>query len=156
MDSIDRKILALLQKDDSLSLGEIAEAVGLSTSPCWRRIQSLEKNGVIKKRAALLDRKKLGLGLIAFVRIRTNQHSHDWLSRFADALDSIDEVVEFYRMSGDLDYLLKIVVSDIEGYDAVYKRLISTIDLSDVSASFVMEEIKTTTELPLTYLEAKG
>jgi Lrp/AsnC family transcriptional regulator len=126
--------------------------VGLSTSPCWRRIQALEKAGVIRGRVALLNRQKLGLGVIAFVRVRTNQHSQEWLNRFAAALDDIDEVVEFYRMSGDLDYLLKVVVPDIAGYDAVYKRLIAGIELSDVSASFVMEELKTTAALPLDYL----
>lgn len=152
MDAIDGRILALLQKDSSLPLTEIAERVGLSTSPCWRRIQALEKAGVIRGRVALLDRQKLGLGVIAFVRVRTNQHSQEWLDRFAAALDNIDEVVEFYRMSGDLDYLLKVVVPDITGYDAVYKRLIAQIELSDVSASFVMEEIKTTAALPLDYL----
>jgi Lrp/AsnC family transcriptional regulator len=152
MDAIDGRILALLQKDSSLPLTEVAERVGLSTSPCWRRIQALEKAGVIRGRVALLDRQKLGLGVIAFVRVRTNQHSQEWLDRFAAALDNIDEVVEFYRMSGDLDYLLKVVVPDITGYDAVYKRLIAQIELSDVSASFVMEEIKTTAALPLDYL----
>jgi Lrp/AsnC family transcriptional regulator len=152
MDAIDGRILALLQKDSSLPLTEIAERVGLSTSPCWRRIQALEKAGVIRGRIALLDRQKLGLGVIAFVRVRTNQHSQQWLDRFAAALDDIDEVVELYRMSGDLDYLLKVVVPDITGADAVYKRLIAQIELSDVSASFVMEEIKTTAALPLDYL----
>jgi Lrp/AsnC family transcriptional regulator len=152
MDTIDRRILALLQQDSSLPLTEIAERVGLSTSPCWRRIQALEKAGVIRGRVALLDRQKLGLGVIAFVRVRTNQHSQEWLDSFAAALDDIDEVVEFYRMSGDLDYLLKVVVPDIAGYDAVYKRLIAGIELSDVSASFVMEELKTTAALPLDYL----
>ncbi len=152
MDTIDRRILALLQEDSSLPLTEIAERVGLSTSPCWRRIQALEKAGVIRGRVALLNRQKLGLGVIAFVRVRTNQHSQEWLNRFAAALDDIDEVVEFYRMSGDLDYLLKVVVPDIAGYDAVYKRLIAGIELSDVSASFVMEELKTTAALPLDYL----
>lgn len=152
MDVIDKRILTLLQEDSSLPLTEIAEQVGLSTSPCWRRIQALEKAGVIRGRVALLDRESLGLGVIAFVRVRTNQHSQEWLDRFAAALENIDEVVEFYRMSGDLDYLLKIVVPDITGYDAVYKRLIAGIELSDVSASFVMEEIKTTAALPLDYL----
>ena len=107
---------------------------------------------MIKRRVALLDREALGLGVMAFVRVRTNQHSQEWLNQFAEALEEIDEVVEFYRMSGDLDYLLKIVVPDIAGYDAVYKRLITRIELSDVSASFVMEELKATNQLPLDYL----
>jgi len=152
LDHLDRKILNLLQRDSNLSLAEMAERVGLSTSPCWRRIQALEKAGVIKRRVALLDREALGLGVMAFVRVRTNQHSQEWLNQFAEALEEIDEVVEFYRMSGDLDYLLKIVVPDIAGYDAVYKRLITRIELSDVSASFVMEELKATNQLPLDYL----
>jgi Lrp/AsnC family transcriptional regulator len=151
MDEIDRRILRLLQRDASLSLSELAERVGLSTSPCWRRIQALEKGGVIRRRVALLDQESLGLGVTAFVRVRTNQHNQAWFDRFAAAVRKIDEIVGFYRMSGDLDYLLKIVAPDITGYDAVYKRLIASVDLTDVSASFVMEEIKTTTELPLDY-----
>ncbi|MET4806675.1 Lrp/AsnC family transcriptional regulator [Limibacillus sp. MBR-115] len=151
MDATDKRILNLLQRDASLSLVELADRVGLSTSPCWRRIQALEKSGVIRQRVALLDPDRLGLGLAAFVRVRTNQHNQAWFDSFATAVEKIDEIVEFYRMSGDLDYLLKIVVPDIAGYDAVYKRLIASVDLTDVSASFVMEEIKATTELPLDY-----
>lgn len=154
MDVTDKRILSLLQRDSSLSLVELADRVGLSTSPCWRRIQALEKNGVIRQRVALLDQNSLGLGLTAYVRVRTNQHNQAWFDSFATAVEKIDEIVEFYRMSGDLDYLLKIVVPDIAGYDAVYKRLIASVDLTDVSASFVMEEIKATTELPLDYAGA--
>ena len=153
MDRIDRKILAELQEDATLPVAEIAERVGLSTTPCWRRIQNLEKSGVIRRRVALLDAKQLNLGVTVFARIKTQQHSLDWLERFAAAVAGIDEVVEFYRLSGDIDYLLRIVVPDIESYDAVYKRLIAAADLADVSSSFAMEQIKFTTALPLHYAE---
>ena len=153
MDRMDKKILALLQEDATLSVAFIAERVGLSTTPCWRRIQNLEKSGVIRRRVALLDAGRLNLGVTVFARIKTQQHSLDWLERFAAAVAGIDEVVEFYRLSGDIDYLLRIVVPDIESYDAVYKRLIKAADLADVSSSFAMEQIKFTTALPLHYAE---
>ncbi len=152
MDLIDRKILRCLQEDASLSLAAIAERVGLSTTPCWRRIQKLEQDGVILARVALLDPEKLNLGCTVFVRVLTNRHSSDWLERFAKAVAEIDEVVEVYRLSGEIDYLLRIVVPDIAGYDAVYKRLIASAEFSDVSASFAMETLKRTTALPLDYL----
>jgi Lrp/AsnC family transcriptional regulator len=148
---LDQKILNLLQEDATLSVAEIGERVGLSTTPCWRRIQNLEKAGIIQGRVTLLDAEKLNVGVTVFVAIRTNQHSLDWLEKFAAAVSKLPEVVEFYRMSGDVDYLLRVVVPDIAGYDAVYKRLISAVDLSDVSSSFAMEKIKSTTALPLTY-----
>jgi len=151
MDEIDRKILRSLQEDGSRSLAELAEIAGLSPTPCWRRVQNLEKAGVIKGRVALLDAEKLNVGTTVFVRIKTNQHNYEWLQQFAKAISEIDEVVEFYRMSGDIDYLLRVVVPDIAGYDAVYKRLIKAADLADVSSSFAMEQIKSTTALPLTY-----
>jgi len=151
MDNIDRKILSCLQEDTSLPVGEIAERVGLSATPCWRRIRNLEESGVIQQRVALLNPEKLNLGVTVFVGVKTSQHNYEWLEQFAKAVESIDEVVEFYRMSGDTDYLLRIVVPDIAGYDAVYKRLIQTADLSDVSSSFAMERIKFTTALPLDY-----
>ncbi len=151
MDRIDRKILALVQEDASLSVAEVAERVGLSKTPCWRRIQNLEKAGVIRKRVALLDARALNVGVTVFVRLRTSQHSFAWLESFADNIARIEEVVEFYRLSGDIDYLLKIVVSDIAAYDAVYKRLIGAAEFADVSSSFAMEEIKYTTALPLGY-----
>jgi Lrp/AsnC family transcriptional regulator len=153
MDRLDQKILNLLQEDATLSVAEIGERVGLSTTPCWRRIQNLEKAGIIQGRVTLLDAEKLNVGVTVFVAIRTNQHSLDWLEKFAAAVSGIPEVVEFYRMSGDVDYLLRVVVPDIAGYDAVYKRLISAVDLSDVSSSFAMEKIKSTTALPLTYVK---
>lgn len=153
MDRIDRKILGLLQRNTALSLAELSEQVGLSSSPCWRRIQNLEAAGVIAGRVALLDRRKLNLRTVVFVRIKTDDHSQAWLDRFAQAVAAIDEVVEFYRMGGDTDYLLKIVVPDIDAYDEVYKRLIQVPGLADVSASFAMEEIKHTTALPLDYAD---
>ena len=151
MDDIDRNILASLQDDATLSLNDIAARVGLSPTPCWRRIQKLEESGVIRARVALLDGAKLNVGVTVFVSIRTNQHNSEWLEKFADSVAAIPEVVEFYRMSGEIDYLLRVVVPNIEAYDAFYKRLIDVIDLSDVSSSFAMEQIKYTTALPLTY-----
>jgi Lrp/AsnC family transcriptional regulator len=153
MDRIDRSILACLQQDASLSVAEIAERVGLSTTPCWRRIQKLEKDGVILRRVALLDAAKLNCGVTVFVRLRTSQHNYDWLEKFSKAVARMEEVVEFYRMSGDIDYLLRIVVADIASYDAVYKRLIKAADFAEVSSSFALEEIKNTTALPLRYAD---
>ena len=151
MDDIDKNILRLLQRDATLAVADIAAEVGLSTTPCWRRIQNLEKAGVIQARVALLDPDKLNLGTTVFVRLKTSQHNFDWLESFSRAVAEIDEVVEFYRMSGDVDYLLRIVVPDIASYDLVYKRLIKAADLADVSSSFAMERIKYTTELPVHY-----
>ncbi len=151
MDFIDRKILAFLQEDSTVPLAALAERVGLSTTPCWRRIQNLEKAGVIRRRVALLDPEKLNLGVTVFVRVKTSQHNIEWLERFAKAVAGIDEVVEFYRLSGDIDYLLRVVVPDIAGYDRVYKRLIAAAELADVSSNFAMERIKYTTALPLGY-----
>jgi len=151
MDDINRKILRILQADATAPVAGIAEKVGLSTTPCWRRIQALERSGVIQRRVALLDRKKMNVGVTVFVRLKTSQHNYEWLETFAKAVASIDEVVEFYRMSGDVDYLLKVVVPDIDSYDAVYKRLIKTADLSGVSSSFAMEEIKHTAAIPVDY-----
>ena len=152
MDAIDRNILTCLQGDATLSVAEVAERVGLSTTPCWRRIQNLDKAGVIRARVALLDPEKINVGVTVFVRLRTNQHSHDWLEGFAKAVADMDEVVEFYRMSGEIDYLLKIVVPDIAGFDTVYKRLIKAAKFSDVSSNFALEQIKYTTALPLDYV----
>jgi Lrp/AsnC family transcriptional regulator, cysteine-sensing transcriptional activator len=153
MDEINRKILKILQQDTTIPVAEIAERVGLSTTPCWRRIQAMERSGLIQRRVALLDRKKLNVGVTVFVRLKTSQHNYEWLESFAKAVAEIDEVVEFYRMSGDVDYLLKIVVPDIDTYDTVYKRLIRSANLSDVSSSFAMEEIKHTTAVPVGYAD---
>jgi Lrp/AsnC family transcriptional regulator len=152
IDDFDKKILTILQTDAGGSNAEIAERIGLSPTPCWRRIRNLEEAGIIRKRVALLDRGKLNLGVTVFVAVRTNQHNQAWLERFAAVVDSIPEVVEFYRMAGEVDYLLRVVVPDIAAYDGVYKRLIEQIDLFDVSSSFAMEELKYTTAVPLTYV----
>ena len=151
MDAVDRKILDLLQRDAGLALTDIATTVGLSTTPCWRRIQNLEKAGVIRGRVALLNRDAVNLGVTVIVRIRTNRHDMEWLEQFARAVDSIDEIVEVYRMSGDIDYVLKVVVPDIASYDTIYKRLIGAVPMIDVSSNFAMEEIKFSTRLPLGY-----
>jgi Lrp/AsnC family transcriptional regulator len=151
LDSRDRQILAVLQTDAMTPIAEIAEVVGLSTTPCWRRIQRLEHEGVIRKRVALLDATALNVPVSVFVAVRTNQHSAAWLSQFRRMLDSIPEIVEAYRMSGEIDYLLRVVVPDIAGYDLVYKQLIEKIELADVTSSFSMEELKHTTALPLNY-----
>lgn len=153
MDRIDKKILALLQHDAGLSVSQIAERVGLTTTPCWRRIQNLEKRGVIDRRVTLLDRDSLNLGVDVFVAIRTNQHNAAWLESFAAAVVDFPEVMELYRMSGEIDYLMRVVVPDIASYDAFYRRLIRKVDIQDVSSSFAMERIKYTTELPLDYAE---
>jgi Lrp/AsnC family transcriptional regulator len=151
MDKIDRNILILLQEDSTLSTADIAERVGLSTTPCWRRIQRLEESGVIRKRVALLARDKLNLGVNVFVAVKTNQHNWEWLAKFSEAVNQFPEVVEFYRMAGESDYLLRVVVPDIPSFDTFYKKLVQTTDLSDVSSSFAMEQIKYTTALPLDY-----
>ena len=151
IDRLDRKILQILQEDATVPVAEIGRRVGLSTTPCWRRIQKLEEAGVIRKRVALLDPKKLNLGVTVFVAVRTNQHNQVWWERFKKAVVAIPEVVEFYRMSGEVDYLLRVVVPDIAAYDEVYKRLIEAVDLYDVSSSFAMEQIKYTTALPVHY-----
>ena len=149
MDAIDRKILAVLQEDASLSVAEIGSRVGLSSTPCWKRIQRLEAEGVIQKRVALIDQDKLGLAVTVFVSIQTGDHSHDWLAHFADVVGAMPEVLEFYRMAGDVDYMLRVVVPDIQGYDAFYKRLIAAVPLKNVTSRFAMEKIKATTALPI-------
>jgi Lrp/AsnC family transcriptional regulator len=153
MDEIDKKILGCLQADATMPVAEVAEQVGLSTTPCWRRIQKLEEAGVIRARVALLDGVQLNVGVTVFVAVRTNEHSLQWYERFAKAVADIPEVVEFYRMSGEIDYMLRVVVPDIAAYDSVYKTLIDRVSLTDVSSSFAMEQIKYTTALPLTYVE---
>lgn len=152
MDTTDLRILREIQRDSDRPVSAIAEAAGLSTTPCWRRIQNLENQGVIRKRVALLDPNMLNVGVSVFVEIKTSSHSAAWLEDFATRISRIEEVVEFYRMSGKTDYLLRVVVPDIAAYDAVYKRLIEIPGLSDVSSAFAMEAIKSTTELPLSYI----
>ena len=149
MDKTDRKILALLQEDAAQPIADIARKIGLSVTPCWRRIQKLEEDGVIRARVALLEATKIGLGMSVFVAIKTDQHNADWLAEFARTISQRKEVVEFYRMSGEVDYLLRVVVPDMAAYDLFYKDLIAEVRLTDVSSSFAMEEIKYTTALPL-------
>lgn len=151
LDSMDRRILGLMQDDVTLSIQQIGDQIGLSANPCWRRIKRLEADGVIERRVALIDPVAVGLGMTAFVAIRTNQHNVDWLKRFARGVQTIPEIVECHRMSGDIDYLLKVVVSGIEHYDRVYQRLIAAVPgLSDVSSTFSMERLKYGTKLDLT------
>ena len=144
----DQAILSIIQNDAALSVGDVAERVGISKSACWRRIQKLEAQGIILNRVTLLSQEKLGLPLTVYISIRTNQHNDLWAKSFREAIQEIPEILEAARMSGDLDYLLKAVVADMPGYDRLYKKLIK-IDLFDVSSSFVMETLKQTTELPL-------
>ena len=149
LDPVDRRILRELQADATLPLAELAERAGLSQTPCWKRVKRLTDAGYVTRRVALLDRELLDLGLIVFVAIRTNRHDQAWLDALARGAAALPEVIEFYRLSGDTDYLLKVVVKDISAYDAFYKRLIATAPLADVSSSFAMEEIKHTTALPI-------
>ncbi len=149
MDATDRKILALLQDDASLSVAEIGNRVGLSSTPCWKRIQRMEADGVLLKRVALVDQDRLGLGVTVFVSIETGDHSQEWLDRFAQTIGAMPEVMEFYRMAGDVDYMLRVVVPDIAGYDSFYKRMISAVPLKNVTSRFAMEKIKSTTALPI-------
>ena len=149
MDRLDKEILRLLEDDATLSVNDIAERIGLSTTPCWRRIQNLEKQGVIKKRVALLDAEKLNLGMTVFVQIKAGQHDINWLSQFAEHAAGIEQIVEFYRMSGEYDYMLKVVVADMKAFDIFYKKLVGGIQLSDVTSSFAMEQIKYTTALAI-------
>ena len=154
LDAIDRKILTVLQQDASLSVAEIGDRVGLSSTPCWTRIQRLEADGVITRRVALVDQDKIGLGLSVFVSIESGDHSEAWLKTFADAVAAMPEVIEFYRMAGDVDYMLRVVVADMRAYDVFYKRLISTVALKNVTSRFAMEKIKSVTALPVPPLNA--
>jgi Lrp/AsnC family transcriptional regulator len=149
MDKIDRQILDHMQENASQPVADIARKVGLSVTPCWRRIQRMEENGIIRKKVALLDAQKIGVGMSVFVAVRTDQHNAEWLAEFARLVADMPEVVEFYRMSGEVDYMLRVVVSDMAAYDAFYRKLISQVQLTDVSSSFAMEQIKFTTALPL-------
>jgi Lrp/AsnC family transcriptional regulator len=149
VDKIDRKLLALLQSDSTISIAEMASQVGLSQTPCWKRIQRMEADGIIERRVALLSPEKLGLGLTVFVSIEAGDHSPDWLDRFATAVAGFPEVVECHRMAGDIDYMLRVVTRDIPAYDRFYKRLIAAVPIKNVSSRFSMERVKSTTELPL-------
>lgn len=153
MDRTDKKILSILQADATIPVADIARKVGLSTTPCWRRIQKLEEDKVIERRVAVLNPEKVNVGVTVFVSIKTDRHNSEWLKRFSEVISKMPEVVGFFRMSGQVDYLLKVVVPDIASYDDVYKRLVADIDIEDVSSAFAMERIKDTLELPLDYLE---
>jgi len=149
LDGFDRRILATMQRDCARPISEIATIAGLSQTPCWTRIRRLESEGFIEGKVALLNREKLGVGVTVFVTVRTANHNSEWLEAFAAGVKEMAEVVEFYRMSGDVDYLLKVVCADIADYDRIYRKLITVVPLQDVSSSFAMEQIKFTTELPL-------
>jgi len=149
LDAIDRKILMVLQEDASLSVAEIGDRVGLSSTPCWKRIQRLEADGVILRRVALVDQNKIGLGITVFVSVESADHSEAWLKKFAEAVSAMPEVMEFYRMAGDVDYMLRVVASDMQSYDVFYKKLISAVPLKNVTSRFAMEKIKSVTALPV-------
>ncbi len=149
MDRNDRKILKILQQDAGLSMNELAERASLSKSAVWRRVRELEDRGIIRGRVALLDAEALGYGLTIFALVRTSQHSDAWFARFEEAVDSIPEILEFHRMSGDVDYLLRVVARDIRHYDDIYKRLIREVDFADISSTFVMETLKSGVALPI-------
>jgi Lrp/AsnC family transcriptional regulator len=156
LDDMDIKILSILQNDCTRPVADIGKEVGLSTTPCWRRIQKLEELGVIKRRVAVLEPDKVNAGVTVFVSIKTDKHSSAWLDKFHKAVDDFPEVIEFYRMSGDVDYLLRVVVPDIHAYDAFYKKLISRIEIAKVSSAFAMEQLKYTTALPLQFARARA
>ena len=149
LDRYDYAILSALQGDGTLSVAQLSERVGLSTTPCWKRLRRLEDEGYIESRVAIINRRKVGLPVTVFVSVRITQHDEKWFARFAAAVTALPEVQEFHRMSGDIDYLLKVVTSDIEGYDRFYKKLIKSVQLTGVSSAFSMEQIKITTSLPL-------
>jgi len=151
IDAIDRKILELLQARSDWPISDLAAAVNLTPTPCWRRVQRLKELGILARQVVLVDRHQVNLGVTVFVSVRTRQHDVPWLDKFRAAVQGIAEIVEAHRMSGDVDYLLKVVVPDIAAYDQVYKRLIEQVPLSDVSSSFAMEELKFTTAVPLSY-----
>ena len=149
MDLTDRHIIRLLQEDASLSVAEIGKQVGLSSTPCWKRIQRLAEEGIITRRVAVIDPDKVGLGITVFVSIETGDHSEAWIANFAATIRAMPEVMEFYRMAGDVDYMLRVVTADIQSYDAFYKRLIAAAPLKNVTSRFAMERIKSTTVLPV-------
>jgi Lrp/AsnC family transcriptional regulator len=154
LDEMDIKILRILQEDCTRPVAEIGKEVGLSTTPCWRRVQKLEEAGIVRRRVALLDARQVNAGVTVFVSIKTDQHSHEWLEKFHSAVADFPEVVEFYRMSGDVDYLLRVAVPDIAAYDVFYKKMIARIEIAKVSSAFAMEQIKYTTALPLQFATA--
>ena len=154
IDTIDRKILTVLQENAALSVAEIGERVGLSSTPCWKRIQRLEADGIIKGKVALVDQNKIGLGLSVFVSVESGDHSDAWLKTFAEVVSAMPEVMEFYRMAGDVDYMMRVVVADMQSYDLFYKKLIGAVALKNVTSRFAMEKIKSVTALPVPAVEA--
>ena len=149
LDAIDKRILAIVQVDTSLAIGEIAHRVGLSQTPFWKRLHRLEQTGYIKRRVALLDQRKLGIGLTAFVSIEVGEHSAEWQGKFTAAVGAMREVLDFYRMAGDVDYMLRVVVPDTAAFDAFYKRLVALAPLKSVKSRFALEELKSETALPI-------
>lgn len=149
LNDVDMHLIAILQRDVSIAVDELAKRVGLTKTPCWRRLKKLEKSGIIKGKVALLDANLLDLSVSVFVQVKTSKHDSDWLAQFSKTVSAFPEVVDFYRMSGEYDYLLRVVVKDIASYDAFYQRFIQATSLTDVTSSFAMEEIKRSTELPL-------
>jgi len=152
VDELDQKIVQLLQDDATLSVREIGETVGLSATPCWRRIRNLEERGVLTKRVTLVDPAKINLGVSALVFIRTNEHNKVWLQKFVDGVSGIPEIIEAYRTSGEVDYVLKVLVPDLAAFDDFYKRLIDKVELYDVRSTFILEAVKHSTSLPLDYV----
>ena len=153
LDKVDKRLLSMLQRDATLSLAELAEAVNLTTTPCWKRLKRLEEAGVITKRVVLLNPDSLGLSFTAFVLIKTTDHSHEWYQHFAKTVSEFEQVMEFYRMAGEYDYMLRVLVSDMQSFDNFYKTLVNSVSgISNVTSTFAMESIKYTTELPLTSL----
>lgn len=155
MDATDRKILDILQADASIPIATIAEKVGMSTAPCWRRIRKLEEDGVITRRVALLSRRKANVPMTVFVSVKAPRHAVEWLQAFRKLITDIPEIVEAWRLTGEADYQLRIVVPDIETYDVVYQRMISRLEFSDISSAIAMEEMKYTTAIPTNYIETK-
>ena len=149
MDEIDRKLLQILQEDATLSIAQMADRVGLSPTPCWKRIQKLEAAGVLTRRVALLDPDSIGMRLTAFVAVEAAAHTVEWMQQFTAGVAAMPEVMEIYRMAGEVDYMLRVVVPDMAGYDGFYKRLIAAVPLKNVTSRFAMEKIKSTTALPI-------
>lgn len=149
MDELDRKLLAILQEDTTLSIAQIADRVGLSATPCWKRIQKMEQSGVITRRVALVSPEKVGMGLTVFVAVEAGSHTPEWLDEFARAVAAMPAVMEVYRMAGEVDYMLRVVVADMAEFDSFYKRLIASAPLKNVTSRFAMERIKSTTAYPL-------
>lgn len=151
-DAIDKQILDILQEDSEIPVQVISENVGLSANPCWRRIKRMEEAGVIKKRVALVDQSRAKVPLTVFIGVSTSRHEIEWLNRFRDLIDEIPEVVEAYRLTGTVDYILKVIVPDMTSYDAVYKQMIQRLEFSQVNSMMAMEELKFTTAIPTNYL----